>query len=161
MNDVNFVASWRPGADKIYTADAQKVAEEIYAIGEKFEAKDIVDMARDETKESHKLFEWNDEIAGEKYRIYQARHTMHDLQIVEIGLNKEKKPEKIGVPMRMCYSLEGETGYVPTPIIVKDEDLHKKLLMTAKSELNAFMIKYETLTELAPVFEAIRELDIA
>jgi len=37
------------------------------------------------------------------------------------------------------------------------EDLHKKLLLTAKSELYAFMAKYSILTELEPVFKAIRD----
>ena len=157
---VNFVASWRPEAEKYRSkADAQKVAEEIYALGEKVETKQILDMARDEKKEIHKLIEWDDTKAAEKFRLEQVINIMHDLHIVEIGLNKNKKPEKIGVPMRMYYSLKGETGYRPTPLIVQDSNLHDKLLMTARSELDAFMIKYATLTELEPIFKAIREFN--
>lgn len=159
---VNFVASWRPDAEKFRSkADAQKVAEEIYALGEKVETKEILDMARDESKEIHKLIEWDDSKAAEKYRLEQVVNIMHDLHIVKININGAKKPEKIGVPVRMYYSLKGETGYRPMPLIVQDNDLHDKLLMTAKSELNAFMTKYASLTELEPIFKAIKEFNKA
>lgn len=158
----NFIASWRPEAEKYRSkANAQKVAEEVFALGEHPETKEILEMARNDQTETHKLIEWNDDVAAEKYRLEQVSHIMRDLQIVEIGLNKKKKTEKIGVPLRMFYSLKGETGYRPTPLIVQDADLHQKLLMTAKSELQAFMTKYAILTELEPVFKAIRELDKA
>lgn len=157
---VNFIATWRSDSEKYRkNADAQKVAEEIYALGEHPETAEILDMARDEKKEIHKLIEWDDTKAAEKYRLKQVGEVMHDLQIVEIGLNKEKKPVRIGVPLRMYHNLKGETGYRPITLIVQDADLHEKLLMTAKSELQAFVVKYSILTELEPVFKAIRDLD--
>ena len=157
----NFVASWRPDAAKFYNkANAQKVAEEICSLGEKAETSEILDMARDESKEIHKLIDWNDTTAAEKYRLEQVRHIIHDLRIVKIGLNGEK-PKKINQPLRICYSLQGETGFRPTTFIFENADLHQQLLMTAKSELNAFAIKYAALQELKPVFEAIKNLDIA
>lgn len=160
--EVNFIASWRPDSEKYRKkANAQKVAEEVFSLGEHPETSEILDMARDKTKEIHKLIEWNDKKAADKYRLSQIVDIMHDLQIVEIGLNKEKKPDKIGVPLRMYYNLKGETGYRPTPIIVQDANLYKKLLMTALSELRAFENKYSILTELEPVFKAMRELKIA
>ena len=162
MQQVTFVASWRPEVSSVYKnkADAQKVAEEVFALGEHPETEEILEMAKDETKECHKLIEWDDTKAAGKYRLWQVRHFLNDLQIVEIGLNKEKKPDKIGVPLKMYHSLKGETGYRPLPLIIQDENLHKKLLLTALSELNAFTNKYSTLTELEPVFKAIRELNI-
>jgi len=162
MKECNFIATWRPGSESFRKkADAQKVAEEIYALGEHPETEEILDMARDEHKEMHKLIEWDDTKAAEKYRLKQVADVMHDLHIVEIGLNKEKKPDKVGVPLRMYHNLKGETGYRPITLIVQDASLHEKLLMTAKSELQAFMVKYSILTELEPVFKAIRELEQA
>jgi hypothetical protein len=112
-------------------------------------------MARDERTESHKLFEWNDEVAAEKYRLEQVRFIMRDLHVVEIGLNKKKSTTKLEVPVRLFYNLEGEKGYTPTPVIIQDEDLHKKLLRTALNELEAFTKKYSILTELTPILEEI------
>jgi len=155
MKDVKYVASWRPGAEKFYKADAQKVADEIVALGNNPTAQEIVDMARNEDTESHKVFEWNDTIAAEKYRLEQVKTLQHDLHIVEIGLNKHEAPKKLDVPVRMFYHLNGEIGYRPTPLIIQDEDLHKKLLCTAKAELDAFLKKYSVLSELQPLIEVI------
>lgn len=155
MQNVKFVASWRPEASKFYKADAQKVAEEIYAIGDNPKTEEILDMARDESKEIHKCIEWDDNIAAEKYRLYQVRLITHDLQIVEIGLNEKKPAKKLEVPVRMFFNLDGESGYRPTPVIVQDEELHLKLLRTAKNELDEFIRKYSILTELQPLIEEI------
>lgn len=158
--NVNFVASWNPETKSLYrNADAQKVAEEIYALGEKAETKDILEMARDEKKEIHKIIEWDDSIAAEKFRIRQVRDIQNNLQIVKIGLNKNKPMETIGVPIRFTYNLKGETGYRPIVNIISDKTLYKQLLLTAFSELQTFMKKYSILTELEPIFEVIRNLD--
>lgn len=157
MKEITFVASWRPEASKYYKADAQKVAEEILSLGSHAETEEILDMARDESTEIHKLIEWNDDIAAEKYRLEQVRHIQHDLQIVKIGLNKKQPTKKLEVPVRMFFNLHGETGYRPTPVIIQDEDLHKKLLRTARLELEAFMKKYNILSELHPLIEEIEK----
>ena len=157
--DINFVATWEPKTEGLFKkANAQKVAEEIYELGDKVEVDDILDMARNPRKEIHKLIEWDDAVAAENFRRDQVRSITRHLQIVEIGIDKNKKPEKIGVPLRLYHNLEGETGYRPLTKIILDESLHNQLLMTARAELNAFMIKYSTLEELSPVFKAIREL---
>lgn len=156
--NINFVASWRPEANKFYkNADAQKVAEEIFSLGEHAETEEILNMARDESTEIHKLIEWNDDVAADKFRLQQVRHIQHDLQIVEIGLNTKQPTKKLEVPVRMFFNLHGETGYRPTPVIIQDEDLHKKLLRTARLELESFMKKYTILSELHPLIEEIEK----
>lgn len=160
---MNVVASWRPEASKFYKADAQKVAEEFLCVCEQKGVEcmgavlkeDILDMARDENTESHKLFEWDDAVAAEKFRLEQVRFIMHDLQIVKIGMNKNKPAKKLEVPVRMFYRLDGEVGYKATPVIIQDEDLHKRLLRTALNELEAFTKKYAILSELKPVLDEI------
>ena len=158
MENIKFVASWRPDANKFYkNADAQKVAEEILSLGDHAETEEILDMARNESTEIHKLIEWRDDVAAEKYRLEQVRHIQRDLQIVEIGLNKKQPAKKLEIPVRMFYNLKGETGYRPTPVIIQDEDLHKKLLRTARLELEAFMKKYAILSELHPLIDEIEK----
>lgn len=158
MNNVKIVASWRPDAAKFYEkADAQKVAEEILSLGNHAETRQILDMARNEDTEIHKLIEWDDDVAAEKYRLEQVRHIQRDLQVVEIGLNKKQPSKKLEVPVRMFYNLNGETGYRPTPVIIQNEDLHKKLLRTARLELESFMRKYTILSELHPLIEEIEK----
>ena len=150
-----FVASWAPEVQDFYKADAQKVAEEIFALGDNPQTKEILDMARGEDKEIHKLIEWNDEIAAEKYRLKQVMHIQHNLQVVEIGLNKKEPTKKLEVPVRMFYHLNGESGYRATPLIIQNEDMHTKLLRTAKIELESYIKKYSILSELKPLLDEI------
>jgi len=157
MDNVNVVATWRKGAEKFYNADPQKIAEEVQALGDNPKTEEILDMARGENTEFHKVIEWNDDVAAEKYRLEQVRHVMQDLHITYVGMNEKKKKEKVTVPLRMFYHLKDEEGYRPIHVIMKDQDLHEKLLMTAYSELKAFTVKYSNLQELDQVFEAIRE----
>ena len=62
----SFVASWKPGFESIYKADANKVYEEIQSLGEKCSKEDIVNKARDEHTELHQCFEWDDTRAAEQ-----------------------------------------------------------------------------------------------
>lgn len=64
-------AAWKPGSR--YGADAQKVADEIFSIGEHATPSQILDKARDAESELHKCFDWNDAEAAEKWRLQQAR----------------------------------------------------------------------------------------
>ena len=155
--EVNFVARWRPDAEDKYKADVQKVAEEIYSLGDKPEVDEVLDMARNKDTEIHKLIEWNDDIAAEKYRKTQVRHIIRDIEVTYISPDKTNH-QKLEVPVRMFYNLKGETGYRPTSVIIRNEDLHMKLLRTAQSELEAYMNKYRVLTEMKPLIEEIDRL---
>lgn len=153
---VNFIASWRPDIAGIYKGvDAQKVAEEIYSLGEKVRAEEILEMAKNKNTEIHKLIEWDDTVAAEKYRLVQVRKIVRDIEITTIKTKNNKK-KTIEVPVRMFYSFKDETGYRPTPVIIENEELHKKLLRTAYSELVSYMTKYQTLSELEPLMDEIK-----
>lgn len=142
------VATWRPGLD-LYKADAQKVADEISAIGEDVTPRQIVDRARDSETELHKCFEWDDSKAADKYRLQQARSIVCNLVIKE----SVDKPETI--PVRVFHKTEGTSGYKPLALVVKDPDEYSKLLAQALSELRAFKLKYHSLSELSEILALI------
>ena len=147
------IAEWKM---PLYKADAQKVAEEIAAIGETATPAQIVEKARDEASELHKCFDWDDTVAADKWRLQQARQVV-TLLVVTI---KNDEPEAEPVRLRV-FERSGETydaGYKQTFLIVQDKDEYKALLRRAKSELEAFKRKYKALVELEKVFEAIDEL---
>ena len=65
------------------------------------------------------------------------------------------------VTVRALVSLgtdRGKNGYRSTIDVLGDEDQRLELLEGAKRELGAFEHKYAMLSELAPVFEAIKEI---
>lgn len=141
-------AKWREGYG-LFHADAQKVAEEVVAIGDEPTTQEIVDKARDEGTELHKCFEWDNDVAAEKYRLYEARQIMHHLVIVEQE-RPEERPE-----VRMFYKTDTKGGYKQTEYVIQKKDEYKALLERAMAELRAFKAKYACLKELQEIFDLI------
>lgn len=139
-------AAWKSGCR--ISADAQKVADEILAIGNSATTAQILDKARDEQTELHKCFDWDDAEAAEKWRLQQARHIVCNLVIKE--KSDTPRPE-----VRMFFKTDADNGYKPTVLIMQDKDEYRKLLDRALVELTSFRAKYKTLGELDGVFDAI------
>lgn len=112
----------------------------------------LVDASRPEDAPLHDEFEWDDLAAAEEYRRVQARLLINNLSIV-IEENKQE-------PVRAFFSLQcgfrkNSGTYESTITIMGDKEKREKLLDNAKKELEAFKKKYQMLSELANVFEAI------
>ena len=142
-------AKWKAGFERLFNADAQKVADEIISIDGDPTPEEVVDLARNENTELHKCFTWDDTVAAEKYRKYEARQILCKLVIVE-----ENKPEN-RPEIRVFYKVEDTEGYKPTEFVVKRADEYAKLLERAYAELRAFKIKYSCLKELREIFDLI------
>ena len=149
-------AKWLDEFKAMYKGiDAQTVADEITSIGDAVSPQEIVEKARDEMTELHKCFEWDDEIAAEKYRVYEARQLVRHLVIEE---PEPEEGEKEKPPVRYFLQTVNGTGYKPTETIYRNRDEYMDLLETAKAELKAFQRKYSRLKELNDVFEAINKV---
>lgn len=136
------VATWKSGLG-LFKADAQKVAEEIIAIGDEVTPAQILEKGRSEETELHKCFEWNDSIAAEKYRLSQARKICEVLVIQRLPDAPKEAPE-----IRIFHKTESTGGYKPINRIVQDNDEYQKLLQRAFAEFHALKIKYQNLQEL-------------
>ena len=120
----------------------------------KLTAHNMVEINRPEEAPLHPVFEWDDSVAGEKWREHQARHVINAIIVVNDETPKTS-------PVRAYYHIErGEPQYHRIDVILSDEEQTEKLLRQAKNELEAFRDKYHTLERLAPVFEAIDALNI-
>jgi hypothetical protein len=130
----------------------------------------VVDYARNPDTSLHKKFQWDDTIAAEKYRIYQARQIIR-LELVIVHQDTRGKvhilsdvTEEKGKIVRAFVSLEDDRqaddvrGYRSVMDVLSHEDLRVKLLEQAKNDMNIFLRKYSVLTELAKVFEAMNEI---
>lgn len=136
----------------LYKADAETVYREITSLGDKFSPEDIVEAARDESSELHKCFEWNDEVAAQKWRLHTARMLVNQLVV------RTKTSDNIPVAVRVISSASEVNTYVPTKMLIKSESDYADLLARAKRELQAFQQKYSTLSELQEIFTAIDAL---
>lgn len=143
------IVTWRPGFEGLFKGDAQKVANEIFEIGEEVTPSQILEKARDKTTELHKCFEWDDSVAAEKYRLHQARQVVCNLVI------KQDEVDKTAPQRRVLHKTEATGGYKPLSLIVKNQTEYEKLLEQAMSELRAFKIKYHALSELEEILAMI------
>ena len=136
----------------IFKADPEACYKEIHEIGDEISPEQIVEKARDESTELHKCFEWNNDVAAEKYRIYQARQIMCQLVVVKPEEEvKPKEPKQLRVFMMTDY----KSSYKPLELILSKPDEHAALLNRALCELTAFKNKYSMLSELNDVFDVI------
>ncbi|MEN6487671.1 MAG: hypothetical protein ABFD66_02115 [Smithella sp.] len=123
----------------------------------------IVDVARDEKNPLHGYFYWDDKIAGDRYRLNQASLLIRRIKIDIVKPTGKTKMIEIK-PVRQFSSpasLRGKGGngsYVRIEDVMKNDTLRADMLETAKKELIALKVKYENLTELSKVWEAIAEL---
>lgn len=127
-------AAWKSGCR--ISADAQKVADEILAIGSSATTAQILDKARDKHTELHKCFDWDDAEAAEKWRLQQARHIVCNLVIKE--KSDTPRPE-----VRVFFKTDADNGYKPTVLIMQDKDEYRKLLDLALAELNSFKLQFK------------------
>lgn len=112
----------------------------------------VLDKARDDSTELHKCFEWDNSIAGEKYRLIQARDVIRHF-VIEYKKDEEE-PQKI-----RTYQISTTTNqYKPTRVILQNHDEYAALLERAKDELRDIQRRYNTLAELEEVFAAIDAL---
>lgn len=145
------VANWKVAG--IFKADASKVAQEISDLGKECTTKDIVNIARNSRSELHKCFEWDDSVAGERYREIQAQQILRSLVISKQVEDKEP------VTYRLFVNTGDRDGkYKPVEFVVRQPDEYQKLLETAKRELHAFKTKYSILVELSGLFKEIDNL---
>lgn len=145
-------ATWKMGSGFFNKADANKCAKEIESLGEKVTPQQIVDYARDENTELHKVYEWDDSIAAEKYRIYQTRIVIANLVFEEP--KKTSNGEKAS--FQIYYNVEkGSNTYEHVKRIVCNEDSYEKLLLKARAELQSFKKKYHMISELREILDLI------
>ena len=115
----------------------------------------IVDKARDKNTELHKLFEWNDGIAAEKYREVQARNVIRMLVVKQEPCDEVPEPHMVRV---IVSRNEGNCQYQPVQVTVRSEDSYQKLLTQAICGLEAFKRKYQALAELEFIIEELEKL---
>lgn len=148
------IYKWKEGARLPVSVDAQKAGEELERIRTKhngrLEPEWVVHNAKSPRNPLHDLFEWDDNVAAQNYRVDQARQVIRSVEVVV-----EEAPEL--KPTRAFVSVvqERSRAYTSVSHAMSDEDLRKQVLVQAFMELEAWRKRYAELIELAGVFAAI------
>lgn len=134
---------------KKFDADPQKVYEELQNLGIDCTPENIVEYAKDENSELHKCFTWDDTVAAEKWRKFEARQIVCNIVYTKSEENQE--PSRI----RAFYKDDEAEQYISTKFIVRDKNQYERLLDQALTELRAFKQKYASLSELSEILALI------
>lgn len=148
------IYKWRD--DRGYRVPAQVVGTELERLRTRYngrlEADMVVHVAKSSSHPLHDLFEWDDNVAAQAYRVDQARQVIRSIEVVI----KEAPQSK---PVRAFVSVvrDRDRSYTSVQHAMSDEALRKQVLMQAFAELEAWRRRYAELVELANVFVAIDE----
>lgn len=128
-----------------------QVCEKLSAEGE-LTAHRLLEESRDSSAPLHNLFEWDDKIAAEEYRISQARHIIRSITV--------EAETDVKQPVRAFISIHQEKQeYKPITSVIRSVTLREQMLANALRDLRAFKQKYEVLNELASIFSEIDALE--
>ena len=169
--------SYRSGYS--YKVSAQIVGETMEAIvkrGDQLTAQSFLDESRPVEAPTHALFEWDDSIAAEKYRLHQSKNvillvecTEETIEVpdanTEVEVVEVSEPPKESTKFRYAVvnvnpKRPGQiANFVPIQTALSNEDMRRQVLANAIGELKSIYRRYSTLKELAAVMEEIRKLD--
>lgn len=142
--------SWNVGFS--YAVDANDVGQEFEKLGENLTAETVVNVARDENNILHNIFEWDDTVAGEKYRKIQASQLISNLKVVI------KEDEEKPVITRAFVTTQRNTKFQPIEKVVNDVTQYQLLLEKAYRELNSIKCKYDSLIEIQELLADMPEV---
>lgn len=140
-----------------YSVPAETVGHEFEKIEKEYgkvTSELLLQNAESEESPLHELFEWDDAVAGRKYRLQQATNVIINLAV---EVEKEQTPKKIRAYFNVSDN-EKKGRYVNVESAFGNPDTARIVLKRAYRELQAFTKKYENLTEFAPVFKAIEDI---
>ena len=133
-------------------ASAQTVGETL----ERIEKRDgvvtkeaFLEESRPENSPTHNMFEWDDTVAAEKYRLEQSRMIIAD---VVVTVERESKPRKVAGYVNVTLGKHNKAEYNSIGIAMEDTEKRKAVLSNAFDELKTFENKYSEYQELAGVF---------
>ena len=132
----------------IFKADAQKVYEEIGDVN--VTPEEVLKKAKNKKSELHKCFEWDNDIAAERYRLQQARQIIQLLVVTPVAEEH--------TPLRAFQITSERNTYQSTRLFLEQPDEYQVLLDRAKQELQSLRSRYKMLTELETIFEEIDAL---
>jgi hypothetical protein len=98
----------------------------------------------------HDAFDWNDKVAGHKWRLEQAGAMIRHIAVMVEGSTSN-------APVRAFVSVkrDEDRSYTSLQHAMSDEQLRAQVVAAALSELEAWQRRHAELIELAKIFSAI------
>lgn len=121
-------------------------------------AENIIKSARNPKNPLHNLFEWDNKIASEKYRIHQALLLINQIRI-KIKNKTYIAFENVKVKVNNSNSKNSfERRYMEMNEIISNKQLRLQILNRAVNQLTFWQTQYNNYKELKPVYIAIEKV---
>ena len=136
---------------------AEKVAAHFKKLESKYgevTSRNFLDSARSEKSEMHKLFDWDDTSAAEKYRLYQASVVICSLKVT-VKEFEDDEPTTIRAFVNVSDKDSG--SFINIKKAMEDHDKSGKVLSDARMELTRFKNKFNNLIKAEKLMAAIDE----
>lgn len=173
--------SWKGGYS--YGVSANTVGDALNTIEKnkgEVTAKEFLEYSRPAESETHSMFEWDDSVAAEKFRLYQSGKIINQLAIEivytedttpqEVSINvvddkpetEAQEPAVVKTQIVSAYvnvkqkAVAKPASFIHTIDAMRNKEQRAQVLANARGELTSFKRKYSVYRELAAV---IREID--
>lgn len=148
------VYSWKTYTYPISADEAGKEIEKIEKEYGKVTSDLLIQKAEDKDNPLHQCFEWDDAVAGHKYRLHQATVLILNLAI---------EPEEVKKPtsVRAYYNVSENTKkgtFVNAKTAFENPDTREIVLKRALREFASFQNKYKELKEFSEIFDKFNEM---
>ena len=110
----------------------------------------VVDTARDPAHPLHSRFEWDDAVAGERWRLEQASALIRSVKIAVDPARPADLRAFVAVKGRETHRAD----YVPTQEAMRDEFTRRLVLEDMRREWRALKRRYDHMVEFAEMIAA-------
>jgi hypothetical protein len=119
----------------------------------------LLEVAKSEDSPIHNMFEWNDKVAANKYRLEQSRVIICSLRVVVTADNEDEPEKKISAFVNVNPPSEVGTKsvYMNLNNALSNEDTRKNVLDRMYRDMQAFIDRYYTFDEATKVIQAMSE----
>lgn len=105
----------------------------------------VVEYAQDPDSVLHGAFEWDQDEAARKYRMWQARQLIKSVQVQYKG-----KPAPAFLNVTVNYE-ENKSGYMSSSKVLSNRDLAKETMQDALERIEHWRMVYGQLKELSEI----------
>ena len=173
--------SWKSGYNyKVSAETVGGVLKEIEESEGEVTSRSFLEFSRPEDSVTHSMFEWDDTVAAEKFRLYQSGRIINQLAIEivytedttpqEVSINvvddkpetEAQEPAVVKTQIVSAYvnvkqkAVAKPASFIHTIDAMRNKEQRAQVLANARGELTSFKRKYSVYRELAAV---IREID--
>ena len=139
----------------------EKVIKEILEVKEKkgLTAEEVINKAQNKKSSLHDLFEWDDSIAGEKYRLQQARVLINEVKII-VNTEEYYAFENVSLSVEEDNSDKPESvrQYFTRKEIIDSIDFRQQIIQRAYNNILYWKRQYECYSEFQPIIDGINKV---